>query len=96
VRRSPGVAERDAQLAHAADQDVFRDVDVRPECGEQLVLRHQLPGAEGQVLEDGERLATQRHDLLAAMQPRVRGVEREASKADPAIALSPRVGHATP
>jgi hypothetical protein len=86
ARRAAGVPEHAPQLVHAADEHVLGHVDARPERLEQLVLGDELPRPGGQVLEDGERLAAQRHDLVAPVKPRICRVEREGPEANRAIA----------
>jgi hypothetical protein len=70
------------QLAHASDEHVLGHVHIRPDLLQQLVLGHQLTRPGHQVLEDGERLATEGNDLVAAVQTRVRRIERKGVKAD--------------
>ena len=79
-RGAPGIAEDLPQLVHASDEHVLGHVDLRPDLLEQLVLGHQPARPGRQILEDGERLATQGNDLVVAVQTGVRCIEREGRK----------------
>jgi hypothetical protein len=81
-RLAPGIAEDSPQFVHASDEHVLGHVHLRPDLLQQLVLGHQPARPGHQVLEDGERLTTQGNDLVAAVQTRVRRVERKGGKAD--------------
>jgi hypothetical protein len=62
------VIERLAYLSYADLQYGIAYVGLRPDGVEQIVFSHQLAGALGQVLQDGERLGPERDLLLISIQ----------------------------